>query len=212
MGSITINKSIFCKAKCNINEHKTSSSHNNTTNFKDKDDSNISKDGTVLCNFFNRIENSSKNNTKISSLSKYTSEYKKIKKEILSGSYGSDTQKYMNLLDNAFKDTLDNFSNLLIKSLIKNTTKNTMKMSYSSLIKCQKQYETGTTLTWMFREENKEVLRKIEYYKKKRNTQMVTSLTQLSHTYKHIINNISNTTTIIMDNINDFFNSKEELA
>ncbi|OBR94336.1 hypothetical protein CLRAG_15030 [Clostridium ragsdalei P11] len=209
MDSITINKSISCKAKCNVSENKTSSSHNNTTNFKDKDDSNISKDGTILCNFFNRIESSSKDNAELSSLSKYTSEYKKIKKEILSGAYGSDTKKYMSLLDNAFKDTLDNFSNSLIKSLTKNTTKNTTKMSYSSLIKFQKQYETGTTLTWIFREENKEVLRKIEYYKKKRNNQMVTSLTQLSHTYKHIISNISNTTTMIMDNINDSFNSNK---
>ncbi len=38
---------------------------------------------------------------------------------------------------------------------------------------------------------------------------MVTSLTQLSHTYKHIISNISNTTTMIMDNINDSFNSNK---
>ncbi|ADK16369.1 MULTISPECIES: hypothetical protein [Clostridium] len=168
MDSITISKLISCKAKCNVSEHKTSSSNNNTTNFKGKDDSNISKDGTVLCNFFNRIESSSKDNAKLSSLSKYTSEYKKIKKEILSGAYGSDTQKYMSLLDNAFKDTLNNFSNSLIKSLTKNIAKNTTKMSYSSLIKFQKQYETGTTLTWMFREENKEVLRKIDYYKRKK--------------------------------------------
>lgn len=70
-----------------------------------------------------------------------------------------------------------------------------IKISSSS----QKQYNTATSLVWIFKAENKRILQDIEYYRKKKNQRMVNSLTQLSKAYTHVINNISNIVTMIKE-------------
>jgi hypothetical protein len=211
MNSITSNKLISYKTDYNINENKNQNNNNkhtdessNSITFKGTDDSNISSDGMLGYKFLKRIETSMQDSNKTPSISKYTSEYEKIKKEILSGSYGSDTDKYIDLLNNTFKNALTNTSNFLLKSSTKTSN---IKMSASTLIQCQKQHDTATSLVWIFKSENKRILKEIEAYKKKKNHRMVASLTQLSDTYKHVINNISNTVTLIESNINDSLNA-----
>lgn len=83
-------------------------------------------------------------------------------------------------------------------------------MSLSALSKCQKQYNTATTLLWSLRAENKATLKKIEYYKRKKNHRKVVLLTQLSNTYKRIINNIDSTAALIKSNIDDNFNEDSD--
>lgn len=95
-----------------------------------------------------------------------------------------------------------------IKKEIDSGVYGNVKMTSSTLIKCQKQYDTATSLVWIYKAENKRILQEIEYYKKKKNHSMVNSLTQLSTTYKHVISNISNTVTMIQNSINDSFNSQ----
>lgn len=211
MDSITSNKSISYKTNSNINEYKNPINDNKHTNensintiLRSTDDSIISNDAMIGYKFLSRIETSMQDTSKSPSISKYTSEYEKIKKEIVSGAYGSDTNKYTGLLDTAFKNALNNTSNFLLKPSTKSAN---TKMSSSTLVKCQKQYETATSLIWIFRAENKRILQEIETYKKKKNHRMVTSLTQLSDTYKHAINNISDAATLIKNNIDDSFNA-----
>lgn len=212
MDSIIINKSISYKTSPVINEYKNSISaskdnkhtnkNSNNTIFKNNDNSDISNDAVIGYKFLNRIETSMHDINKIPSIDKYTSEYKKIKKEIASGLYGNDKNKYIDLLDDAFKNSLNNTSDFFVKS---STKTNNIKMSSSSLTKCQKQYETATSLVWIFSAENKRILQEIEDYKKKKNHRMVTSLTQLNSTYKHVINNISAVVTLMQSTINDSF-------
>lgn len=213
MASITTNKSIFYKTSSNINEYKNSINDNKHTNensnntiFKKTDDSNISNDAMIRYKFLSRIETSVQGINKSPFIAKYTSEYEKIKKEIVSGTYGNDTNKYTDLLDNAFKDALNHTSNFLIEPSTK-TANTKIKMSSSTLAKCQKQYDTATSLVWMFRAENKRILQEIDAYKKKKNHHMVASLTQLSTTYTHVINDLSDTVTLIQSNIDDSFNA-----
>jgi hypothetical protein len=211
MDSITINKSISYKTNSNINEYKNFINDNKHTNensnniiFKGTDNSNISNDAMISYKFLNRIESSIQDINKIPFIEKCTSEYENIKKEIVSGTYGSDTNKYTDLLDNAFKNALNHASNFLLKPSTKPAN---IKMSSSTLIQCQKQYETATSLVWLFDAENKRILKEIEAYKKKKNHPLVASLTQLSTTYKHVINNISDTINVIQNTIGDSFNT-----
>lgn len=213
MDSISINKVISYEPSINMCEKLITKKDKPIAT--DKDDSDISNDGVMLYTFLKRIENSTGEGSKISSIPKYASEYEKIEKEISSGAYGNETKKFKDLLDNAYKDALDNFSkSLTISKTSNNTNINTnskIKMSSANLLKCQKQYETGTTITWILQEENKRISHEIEHYKKKKDTQKVNSLTELKHDYEHVINNISNTTNEIMANINDHFNSDEHI-
>ncbi|NMM63771.1 hypothetical protein HBE96_14030 [Clostridium sp. P21] len=211
MDLITINKSISYKTNSNIIEYKNSINDNKHTNensnntiFKGTDNSSISNDAVLGYKFLNRIETSIKDITKSPFIEKYSSEYENIKKEIVSGTYGSDTNKYTGLLDNVFKNALNLASNILLKG---STKSDNMKMSSSTLIKCQKQYETANGLVWIFREENKKILKEIEECKKKKNHQKVASLTQLSDTYKHVINNLSCTINFIQENVNNSFDT-----
>lgn len=211
MDSITINKSISYKTSSNINEYKNSindskhtNENSNNTIFKSTDDSNISNDAKIGYKFLSCIETSMQDINKAPSIAKYTSEYEKIKKEIVSGVYGSDTNKYTDLLDNSFKNALNNVSNFLLKPSTKTAT---IKMSSSTLTQCQKQHDTATSLVWIFRADNKRISEKIEVYRKKKNHRMVASLTQLSTTYKQVINNISDTVTMVQNNIDDSFNA-----
>ncbi|EET86419.1 hypothetical protein CcarbDRAFT_3109 [Clostridium carboxidivorans P7] len=171
MDSIVINKSITYetnanehKNSLNNNKHKNENSNNNTI-FQSTDDSHISNDAIVSYKFLNRIESSVKDITKSPFVEKYNSEYENIKKEINSGIYGNNTNKYMDLLDNAFKGALNHASNILLKS---STKSDNMKLSSSTLTKSQKQYETATSLVWIFKAEHKKVLKEIEEYKKKK--------------------------------------------
>ncbi|WPC44508.1 hypothetical protein [Clostridium sp. JS66] len=214
MDSIVINKSISYetntsghKNSLNNNKHKNENSNNNTI-FQSTDDSNISNDAIVSYKFLNRIESSIKDVTKSPFVEKYNSEYENIKKEINSGIYGNNTNKYIDLLDNAFKGALNYASNILLKS---STKSDNMKLSSSTLTKNQKQYETATSLVWIFKAEHKKVLKEIEEYKKKKNHEKVASLTQLSNTYNHVINNISCTINFIQENINESFEKDSEL-
>lgn len=199
MNSIEIYESISYKDTSSICKYKSSTSHNNHVD-KNVDKSDISYDAIIGYKFLNRIKSSAKDINKGHFLEEYKSEYEKIKKEIDSKSYGDNTKKYMNLLNDAFKSLLEHTSNLLIKNSSKT---HNIKMSTSCLIKCQKQYDTANTLVWIFKAERKRISREIEDYRKKKNHQMVTSLTQLSNTYKHVINNISNTITLIKTSIDD---------
>ncbi|AKA68717.1 hypothetical protein [Clostridium scatologenes] len=206
MDSIIINKSITYET--NAREHKNSfsndkneNSHNNTI-VQNTDDSHISSDAMVSYKFLNRIESSVKNITESPFIEKYNSEYENIKKEINSGIYGKNINNYIDLLDNAFKGALNHASNILLKS---STKSDSIKLSSSALTKCQKQYETATSLVWIFRVEHKKVLKEIEEYKKKKNHEKVASLTQLSNTYKHVINNISCNINFMQENINKSF-------
>lgn len=187
MDFISIDKSNPCKINVDIDGH--SSSNKKIDNAVASDDiSKISGDGIISYKFLKRIEGSACNDNKISFIDKYVSEYEKIKKEIDSGTYGSDKEKYINILDSVFNSSLSHASSHI-------------KMSAPSLIKCHKQYETATGLAWMFKAEHKRIKHEIEYYKKKKNHTMVASLRQLSDSYKHAIDNISNTAAMIEENI-----------
>ncbi|WP_027625723.1 hypothetical protein [Clostridium lundense] len=208
MDSIKINKIISYPINSDINEHKAKDKDMgkkyNDEVFKCTNDSVISKDAVIGHKFLSRIENSFGDVNKVHFIEKYASEYEKIKDEIASGKYGNDTKKYMTLLDNAFKDSLKNAANIIGKTLEKaNIKNNKIKFSGANLIKYQKQYETATGIAWILRAENKRISQEIEEHRKKKNHRMVTSLTQLSNTYKRIINNVSDIATNIRSDIDD---------
>lgn len=214
MDSIAIDKSISYKTNSSINkdtnsviDNKHPDKNSNSEIVYGKDASDISNDAVISYKFLNRIEASTQNSEKGSFVEKYIGEYERIKKEIDSGLYGNNTNKFTSLLDNAFKNVIDNSSDLLIKSSEKSSK---VKMTSSSLIKCQKQYENATSLVWIYRAENKRVLQEIEDYRRKKNHQMVASLTRLSNAYKHVINNISNTVAMIQQNIDDSFSTDSD--
>lgn len=218
MNLITGNKPFSYKASENINVHENSRKNNessqensNTTITNVVDNSTISEDAKIGYAFLNSIENSVKDTEKTSFIDKYTAEYEKIKKDIESGKYGNDFNKYKNMLDDAFKNAIEHVFKLTAKEALDsiNSTSNTLnkKLPLPELKKCQKQYETATTFVWMFRAENKRILQEIEYYRKKKNHRMVTSLTQLSDSYKHAINNIFADATFIQSKINDSFSA-----
>lgn len=208
MDSIKINKTISYPINSGGNKHKTKDKDMgkkyNDEVFKCTNDSVISKDAVIGHKFLSRIENSFGDVNKVHFIEKYASEYEKIKDEIASGKYGNDTKKYMTLLDNAFKDSLKNAANIIGKTLEKaNIKNNKIKFSGANLIKYQKQYETATGIAWILRAENKRISQEIEEHRKKKNHRMVASLTQLSNTYKRIINNVSDIATNIRSDIDD---------
>lgn len=184
---------------------KTESVQN--TNYDDIDSSNISSEARIGYKFLTDIQTYIENLTKNNSTEKNSSVFDNIKNDIISGKYGNDKDKYINILNNVYKNALVDASNLLVKSGTKDINN---KMTSSTLVKCQKQYENATSLVWMLRAENKRILADIEYYRKKKNHQMVTSLTNLSASYKHIINEVSNTVTLIGKNIDDNINIAPE--
>lgn len=195
------------KSKCRNSADSSKYTNKSAFNFDDK--LSISDDAVTCYKFLNRIESSAHIKGANISLfmAKYASEYERIKKEITSGVYGSDTKKYTDLLNNAFKSALNHVSELVPK--VPSQTHH-IKMSSSALSKCQKQYNTATTLLWSLRAENKATLKKIEYYKRKKNHRKVVSLTQLSNTYKHIINNIDSTAALIKSNVDDNFSEDSD--
>ncbi|MFL0251898.1 hypothetical protein ACJDT4_15880 [Clostridium neuense] len=176
----------------------------NTSNLKNTADSSISDDAMTAYKFLNRIKDSAKDIKDSSFASKYTFEYEAIQNEISADIYGTNTDKYKNLLDNAFKNAVTEASIPPFNSPSKDLK---IKMSASNLLECEKQSETATGLVWMFKAEHKRILKEIEDYRKKKNHEMVTSLTQLGNTYKQVIDNISGTRdilkTIMNDNLND---------
>ncbi len=218
MNSIKINKTISYPINSAVNEHKTKD--NNKKNieknydgeaYKDTNDSVISKNAVIGYEFLSRIEASLGDGNKVHLIEKYTSEYEKIKGEITSGKYGNDTKKYMALLDNAFKDSLENAANILGETLEKaNVKDNRIKFSGTSLIKYQKQHDTATLIDWTLRAENKRISQEIEMHRKKKNHRKVASLTELRNTYNRIINNVSGIATKIKSDIDDNY-SKDKI-
>lgn len=165
------------------------------------DESDISKDAEIGFEFLNRIETSSGNKA---SISDYTSEYETIQKEILSGNYGKNIEKYIDLLDDAFKNALGNLST---------TAQNTgskIKWNLSSMLNMQKQHERASSLRVIYEEENKRIKQEIAYYRKKKNHQMVASLTQLSTSYKSVIENLSAADDMIQTNLSDAFSKDDQ--
>lgn len=191
-----------CRRSSNNCNHTAEPS--DASNLKDTSDSSISDDAMTAYKFLSRIKGSAKDIKDSSFASKYTSEYEAIQNEISAGIYGTNTDKYKNLLDNAFKSAVTEAS---ISSLKSNSQGLKIKMSASNLLECEKQSETATGLVWMFKAEHKRILKEIEDYRKKKNHEMVTSLTQLGNTYKQVIDNISGTRdtlkTIMNGNFND---------
>ncbi|KAJ51422.1 hypothetical protein BD780_002576 [Clostridium tetanomorphum] len=210
MYSIKINKTMSYSINSAINKYKTKDNHKNIGKnsnnevYKEINDSVISKDAVIGHEFLSRIEASFGDVDKVHFIEKYALEYEKIKDEIVSGKYGNDTKKYMRLLDNAFKDSLENAVNILGKTLEKTNMKdNKIKFSGGDLIKYQKQYETATGIAWILRAENKRIAQEIEIYRKKKDHRKVTSLIQLRNTYRRIINNVSDIATKIRSDIDD---------
>lgn len=211
MGSIKINKTMSYPINSAVNEHKTKENNNveknsNDEAYKEINNSVISEDAVIGYEFLSRIEASFGDGNKSYFIEKYASEYEKIKSEIASGKYGNDTKKYMTLLDNAFKDSLENAANILGKTIEKtiektNVKDNRIKFSGANLIKYQKQHDTATTIAWILRAENKRISQEIDMYKKKKNHRKVNSLTQLRNTYNRIINNVSDIATKIKSDI-----------
>lgn len=216
MGSIKINQTISYPINSAINEHKTKDNNNieknsNDEAYKEANDSVISENAVIGYEFLSRIEASFGDANKAHFIEKYASEYEKIKGEIASGKYGNDTKKYMRLLDNAFKDSLENAANILGKTLEKTNIKdNRIKFSGANLIKYQKQHDTATVIAWVLRAENKRISQEIEMYRKKKNHRKVASLTQLRNTYNNIINNASDIATKIRSDIDDNY-SKDRI-
>lgn len=170
------------------------------------DKASISEDAKTSCDFLKRLEGSAEKGKNFS-IEKYKAEYEKIREEIESGSYGEDKKRYRKLLDDAFKNAI-NSKEKEIKAFTKESSK--IKMNSSSLLSCQKQYEKATSLLWIFKAENKRILEEIEYYRRKKNHRMVASLSQLSNSYKHVINNIGDTASFIRNSINDSISSEDE--
>lgn len=204
----------------NTVEHQTLKDDNNSKNTKTdskncniNSNSNISEDAKINYDFFKSIGDSVKDVTKTPFLDKYIEEYEKIKNEISCGKYGKDVKKYETILENSFKAAINNAFKILNNEVDKITktisTSNTenKKLPLRDLLKCQKQYETATGLTWMFRAENKRIQQEIEYYKRKKNYRKVNSLTELSKSYNRIINNVSAAADFIQGKINDSFSS-----
>ena len=210
MGSIKINKTMSYPISSTVNEQKTKDNNieksSNYEAYKETNNSVISEDAVIGYEFLSRIEASFRDGNKAHFIEKYASEYEKIKGEIASGKYGKDTKKYMTLLDNAFKDSLENAANILEKTLGKtpektNVKDSRIKFSGSNLIKYQKQHDTATLIAWTLRAENKRISQEIETYRKKKNHRKVNSLTQLRNTYNRIINNVSDIATRIKSDI-----------
>lgn len=190
-----------CRRSSNNCNHSVEASDN--SNLNNTADSSISDDAVTAYKFLSRIKNSVKDTKSSSFVSKYTSEYEAIQNEINAGAYGTNTDKYKNLLDNAFKNAVTEAS---ISSLKSSSQSVKIKMSASNLREYEKQSETATGLVWMFKAEHKRILKEIEDYRKKENHQMVASLTQLGNTYKQVIDNISGTRDILQTVMNDNFN------
>lgn len=211
MGSIKINKTMSYPINSAVNEHKTKENNNieknsNDEAYKETNNSVISEDAVIGYEFLSRIEASFRDGNKAHFIEKYASEYEKIKGEVASGKYGKDTKKYMTLLDNAFKDSLENAANILEKTLGKtlektNVKDNRIKFLGANSIKYQKQHDTATLIAWTLRAENKRISQEIEMYRKKKNHRKVNSLTQLKNTYNRIINNVSDIATKIKSDI-----------
>ena len=217
MSSIKINETIFYPINSAVNEHKAKDNNKNIEKnydgeaYNDTNDSVISKNALIGYEFLNRIESSLGDGNKAHLIEKYTSEYEKIKGEIASGKYGNDTKKYMTLLDNAFKDSLENAANILGETLEKiNVKDNRIKFSGRNLIKYQKQHDTATLIAWTLRAENKRISQEIEVHRKKKNRGKVASLTELRSTYNRIINNVSGIATKIRSDIDDNY-SKDKI-
>jgi hypothetical protein len=217
MSSIKINETIFYPINSTVNEHKAKDNNKNIEKnydgeaYNDTNDSVISKNALIGYEFLNRIESSSGDGNKAYLIEKYTLEYEKIKGEIASGKYGNDTKKYMTLLDNAFKDSLENAANILGETLEKTNVKdNRIKFSGTNLIKYQRQHDTATLIAWTLRAENKRISQEIEMHRKKKNRGKVASLTELRSTYNRIINNVSDIATKIRSDIDDNY-SKDKI-
>lgn len=217
MSSIKINETIFYPINSAVNEYKTKDNNKNIEKnydgeaYNDTNDSVISKNALIGYEFLNRIESSFGDSNKTHLIEKYTLEYEKIKGEIASGKYGNDTKKYMTLLDNAFKDSLENAANILGETLEKiNVKDNRIKFSGRNLIKYQKQHDTATLIAWTLRAENKRISQEIEVHRKKKNRGKVASLTELRSTYNRIINNVSGIATKIRSDIDDNY-SKDKI-
>ncbi|MBU5591303.1 hypothetical protein KQI89_05975 [Clostridium sp. MSJ-4] len=217
MGSIKINKTISYPINSTVNEHKIKDNNKNIEKnsndeaYKETNDSVISKNAAIGYEFLSRIEASVREVNKVNFIEKYASEYEKIKGEIASGKYGKDTKKYMRLLDNAFKDSLENAANILTKTLEKTNVKDSrIKFSGANLIKYQKHHDIATGIAWILRAENKRISQEIEIYRKKKNHRKVTSLSQLRNTYNRIINNVSDIATKIRSDIDDNYNEDKQ--
>lgn len=217
MSSIKINKTIFYPIDSAVNEQKTKENNKNIEKnydgeaYNDTNDSVISKDALIGYEFLSRIEASLGDGNKVHLTEKHTSEYEKIKGEIASGKYGDDTKKYMTLLDNVFKDSLENAANILGKTLEKIDVKdNRIKFSGTNSIKYQKQHDTATLIAWTLRAENKRISQEIEMHRKKKNRRKVDSLTQLKNTYNRIINNTSDIAAKIKSDIDNNY-SKDKI-
>lgn len=210
MDSTKINKVISYPINSYVNENKTKNNNKNIGEnsndkaYKETDDSVISNNAVIGYEFLSRIEASVADGKKSNLIEKYALEYEKIKGEIASGKYGKDTKKYRALLDNAFKDSLENAANILGKTLEKESFKdNRIKFSGASSIKYQKQHDTATLIAWTLRAENKRISQEIEIYRKKKNHKKVASLTKLRDSYNRIIDNVSDIATKIRSDIDD---------
>lgn len=210
MDSTKINKVISYPINSAVNEHKTKYNNKNTGEnsndeaYKKIDDSVISNNALIGYEFLSRIEASFRDDKQTHFIEKYALEYEKIKEEIASGKYGKDTKKYMALLDNAFKDSLENAYNILGETLEKTNVKdNKIKFSGANSIKYQKQHDTATLIAWILRAENKRISQEIEMYRKKKNHKKVASLTKLRDSYNRIIDNVSDIATKIRGDIDD---------
>lgn len=181
---------------------------------KDIDNSVISKDAVIECEFLKRIKASDEDVCKGKFKEKYSEEYKKIKDEIVSGKYGKDTRKYMKLLDKAFKDSLEDAVKSQKKALnetIEKTIDKQYKIKFSGaqLIQYHKQYETATGIVWILRAENKRISQEIEEYRRKKDHNKVASLTQLRDSYNGIIHNVSDIATKIRSDIDDNYSQDQ---
>lgn len=202
------------------NEHKIKDRNKDTdkkpigeTN-KDIDNSVISKDAVIECEFLKRIKASDEDVCKGQFKEKYSEEYKNIKDEIASGKYGNDAKKYMKLLDKAFKDSLEDAINSEKKALNETLEKTInkhykIKFSGAQLIQYHKQYETATGIVWILRAENKRISQEIEQYRKKKDHVKVASLTQLRDSYTGIIKNVSGIATKIRSDIDDNYSEDQ---
>lgn len=181
---------------------------------KDIDNSVISKDAVIECEFLKRIKASDEDVCKGQFKEKYSEEYKKIKDEIVSGKYGKDAKKYMKLLDKAFKDSLEDAVKSQKKALneiMEKTIDKQYKIKFSGaqLIQYHKQYETATGIVWILRAENKRISQEIEEYRRKKDHSKVASLTQLRDSYNGIIHNVSDIAAKIRSDIDDNYSEDQ---
>lgn len=216
MSLIKIDKTISYQANPAINEDKNKDNNKNIEKnhdgkvHKDTNSLVISKNAEIGYEFLSRIEASFKGDDKSSLIEKYALEYEKIREEISSGKLGNNVKKYLELLDNAFKDSLKNAYNILGKSLEEaNIKDNRKKFSGPTSDKYRKQHDTATLIAWVLRAENKRISEEIEYHKKKKNHGKVFQLNKLKNTYKRIINNVTEIAAWIRGDV-DEKHSKDE--